>query len=107
MGPAGTWSQTVHHCFHKAEFSRCISTAGDEAAAGDIGDAVGGAVTAMSLGQLWESASAETLVPCGLKCMDFALADDYVVATEGLSIDKVASSIFEKETITDDGASYP
>lgn len=39
--------------------------------------------------------------------MDFAFVDEDFVETEELSIDELASSVYEKETITDDSARTP
>lgn len=47
------------------------------------------------------------LVPRSLDYMDFVLANEDLVATEELTVDELATSISEKETIADDSASDP
>ncbi|KAL1487060.1 hypothetical protein MTO96_008363 [Rhipicephalus appendiculatus] len=59
----------------------------------------------MSLGQLWEAAGNESLVPSGLDYLDFALADQDLVATEELTTDELAASVSEKGTAADSSSS--
>ncbi|KAH6944066.1 hypothetical protein HPB50_001514 [Hyalomma asiaticum] len=91
----------------KAGFSRRSSITEKETAAVDIGGAAGGAAGVMSLRQLWESTGNANLVPPGLDYMDFALVDEDLIATEELTIDELAASVPEKETIGADCALDP
>ncbi|KAH7954889.1 hypothetical protein HPB49_022585 [Dermacentor silvarum] len=78
-------SETILHCFEKAGFSRGRSAAEEITAEADIDAAAAdGAAALTSLGQLWEAAGNASLVPSGLDYLDFALADQDLVATEEL-----------------------
>ncbi|KAH6937621.1 hypothetical protein HPB50_002536 [Hyalomma asiaticum] len=86
--PSGAWrdvkSETIPHCFEKA---------------------VDGAAAVTRLGQLWEAAGNASLVPSGLDYLDFALADQDLVATEEPTADELAASVSEKGTATDSSPS--
>ncbi|KAH6943829.1 hypothetical protein HPB50_000123 [Hyalomma asiaticum] len=69
----------------KAGFSQGSSTAGDKTAAADIGAAAGGSATVMGIGQLWESAANANLIPSNLDCVDLALADEDLIATQDMT----------------------
>lgn len=58
-----------------------------------------------SLGQLWEAADNASLAPSGLDYMDFAVADQNLVATEELTTDELAASVSEKGTAADSSSS--
>ncbi|KAH7984678.1 hypothetical protein HPB52_023507 [Rhipicephalus sanguineus] len=67
--------------------------------------AADGAAAVTSLGQLWEAADNASLVPSGLDYLDFALADQDLVAMEELTTDELAASISEKGTAADSSSS--
>ncbi|KAL1483743.1 hypothetical protein MTO96_012502 [Rhipicephalus appendiculatus] len=107
---SGAWrdvkSETILHCFEKAGFSRGSSAAEEITAEADIDAAAAdGAAAVTSLGQLWEAAGNESLVPSGLDYLDFALADQDLVATEELTTDELAASVSEKGTAADSSSS--
>lgn len=107
---SGAWrdvkSETILHCFEKAGFSRGSSAAEEITAEADIDAAAAdGAAAVTSLGQLWEAAGNASLVPSGLDYLDFALADQDLVATEELTTDELAASVSEKGTAADSSSS--
>lgn len=62
-------------------------------------------MTVISIGQLWESVANANLFSSDLDYMDFALADEDIVASEDLTKEELTASISKKETIADDSAS--
>lgn len=99
-------SETILHCFEKAGFSRGSSAAEEITAEADIDAAAAdGAAAVTSVGQLWEAAGNASLVPSGLDYLDFALADQDLVATEELTTDELAASVSEKGTAADSSSS--
>ncbi|KAH6919414.1 hypothetical protein HPB50_029598 [Hyalomma asiaticum] len=110
FGKSRAWrdvkSETILHCFEKAGFSRGSSTAKEITAEADIdAAAVDGAAAVTSLWQLWEAAGNASLVPSGLDNLDFALADQDLIATEELTTDELSSSVSEKGTAADRSSS--
>ncbi|KAH6948096.1 hypothetical protein HPB50_022821 [Hyalomma asiaticum] len=107
---SGAWrdmkSETILHCFEKAGFSRGSSAAKEITAKADIdAAAVNGAAAVTSLGQLWEAACNASLVPSGSDYLDFALADQDLVAMEELTTDELAASVSEKGMAADSSSS--
>ncbi|KAH6937620.1 hypothetical protein HPB50_002535 [Hyalomma asiaticum] len=84
-----------------ADRKRCQITAEADVDAA----AVDGAAAVTRLGQLWEAAGNASLVPSGLDYLDFALADQDLVATEEPTADELAASVSEKGTATDSSPS--
>ncbi|KAM7290331.1 tigger transposable element-derived protein 6-like [Ixodes scapularis] len=104
---SGAWRdikpQTILHCFQKGDFSR--SSGADESPAGNEVVAADGDAAATCLGRLWETASKVDLVPPGVDHMDFAFADDNIVATEDVSTEDLAKSVVDEsadDTASDD-----
>lgn len=104
---SGAWRdvkpQTILHCFQKGGFSR--SSGAVESPAGNGAAAADGDAAATCLGRLWETASKVDLVPPGLDHMDFAFADDDIVATEDVSTEDLAKSVVDEsadDTASDD-----
>lgn len=93
---------TIAHWFEKASYSWISSVdavpAKDEAAIDDIAATADGATTTACLEQPWDPASRLDLVPVGLCQIDFVFADN-LVATEGLTTDKLATSVMKKTMI--------
>ncbi|KAH9377849.1 hypothetical protein HPB48_018589 [Haemaphysalis longicornis] len=107
---SGAWwdvkSETILHCFEKAGFSRARSAAEEITAEADIDAAAAdGSVAVTSLGQLWEAAGNASLVPSGLNYLDFALADQDLVATGELTTDELAASVSERAMAADSSCS--
>ncbi|KAH9372199.1 hypothetical protein HPB48_019220 [Haemaphysalis longicornis] len=99
--PSGAWRDVK-----KQGFPRGSSAAEEITAEADIDAAAAdGAAAVTSLGQLWEAAGNASLVPSGLDYLDFALADQDLVATEELTTDELAASVFEKGTAADSSSS--
>ncbi|KAG0426788.1 hypothetical protein HPB47_026110 [Ixodes persulcatus] len=104
---SGAWRdikpQTILHCFQKGGFSR--SSGADEIPARNVAAAADGDAAATCLGRLWETASKVGLVPPGLDHMNFAFADDNIVATEDVSTEDLAKSVVDESadgTASDD-----
>ncbi|KAM7303672.1 hypothetical protein ISCGN_013614 [Ixodes scapularis] len=104
---SGAWRdvkpQTILHCFQKGGFSR--SSGAEESPAGNGAAAADGDAAATCLGRLWETASKVDLVPPGVDHMDFAFADDDIVATEDVSTEDLAKSVVDEsadDTASDD-----
>ncbi|KAH7955732.1 hypothetical protein HPB52_003415 [Rhipicephalus sanguineus] len=98
---SGAWrdvkSETILHCFEKAGFSRGSSAAKEITAEADIDAAAAdGAAAVTSFRQLWEAVGDASLVPSGLDYLDFALADQDLVAMEELTTDELTTSVSEK-----------
>ncbi|KAL3203612.1 hypothetical protein MRX96_041805 [Rhipicephalus microplus] len=116
---SGAWrdlkSETNLHCFEKADFSRGSSAAEEMTAEADIDAAsveadidaasVDSAAAVTSLGQLYEAAGNASLVPSGLDYVDFAMADQDLVARKRLTTDELTASVSKKGTAADSRSS--